>query len=186
MASRIESARAPITVVALGPLTNVARLIMRHPEAAKGTSTLIVMGGAVDVPGNVTPHAEFNTYSDPEAAEVVFQSGMNVSLIGLDVCNPVFLKRNQASSITGVKGRVVRGWFDFHPEFDTMSLCDPLAIVAAFRPDLFTFEQGPIGVVTEGDQRGRTFRATAGRPISFATGVDAKESLEVIRSRVLT
>ena len=186
LASRIESARAPITVVALGPLTNVARLIMRHPEAAKGISTLIVMGGAVDVPGNVTAYAEFNTYSDPEAAEVVFQSGMNVSLIGLDVCNPVFLERNRASRITGVKGRVVRGWFDFHPELDTMSLCDPLAVVAAFRPDLFTFEQGPIGVVTEGDQRGRTFRAKAGSPISFATGVDANGAFEVIRGRVLT
>lgn len=186
IASRIESADAPITLVALGPLTNVARLIERRPDAAKGLSTVFVMGGAVDVPGNVTPYAEFNTYSDPEAAQVVFQSGVDVRLIGLDVCNPVYLERSHSGQMTGVTGRVVRGWFDFHPELDTMSLCDPLAIVAAFRPDLFTFEQGPIGVVTDGEERGRTFRDTSGHSISFATGVDVKGAYEVIRSRVLT
>ncbi len=185
IASRIESAGAPVTLIALGPLTNVARLITRRPDAVGGISPLIVMGGAVDVPGNVTPYAEFNTYSDPEAAEVVFQSGMDVKLIGLDVCNPVFLERDHAGQIPGVTGRVVRGWFDFHPEFDTMSLCDPLAVVAAMRPELFTYEQGPIGVVTQGKERGRTFRDTAGPPISFATGVDADAAYEVIRSRVL-
>ncbi len=186
IAAHVESARTPVTLIALGPLTNVARLIERHPDAANGLSTVLVMGGAVDVPGNVTPFAEFNTYSDPEAAEVVFRSGVDVRLIGLDVCNPVFLERSHSGQMTGVKGRVVRGWFDFHPELDTMSLCDPLAIVAAFRPDLFTFEQGPIGVVTDGEERGRTFRGTAGHSINFATGVDAKAAYEVIRSRVLT
>ena len=186
IASRVECARTPVTLVALGPLTNVARLIERHPDAAKRLSTILVMGGAVDVPGNVTPFAEFNTYSDPEAAEIVFRSDLDVRLIGLDVCNPVYLERSHAGHITGVRGRVVRGWFDFHPELDTMSLCDPLAIVAAFRPDLFTFQQGPIGVVTEGEERGRTFRDAAGPSISFATGVDAKAAYEVIRSRVLT
>ena len=186
IALKTKSARTPVNLIALGPLTNVARLIQRHPDAAKRLSTVVVMGGAVDVPGNVTPCAEFNTYSDAEAAEVVFQSEVNVRLIGLDVCNPVFLERSHADQLTGVKGRVVRGWFDFHPEMDTMSLCDPLAIVAAFRPDLFTFEQGPIGVVTEGEERGRTFRAASGRPISFATGVNAKAAYEVIRNRVLT
>ena len=186
IASRIERARKPVTLIALGPLTNVARLAERHPDAAKRLSTVIVMGGAVDVPGNVSPFAEFNTYSDPEAAEVVFQFDADMRLIGLDACNPVYLARDHASEITEVKGRVVRGWFDFHPESDTMSLCDPLAIVAAFRPDLFTFEQGPIGVVTNGEERGRTFRDASGNPISFATGVDAKAAYEVIRSRVLT
>ena len=186
IASRIECARSPVTLVALGPLTNVARLIERHPDAAKRLSTVVVMGGGVDVPGNVTPFAEFNTYSDPEAAEVVFQADVDVKLIGLDVCNPVYVERSHAGQITGVRGRVVRGWFDFHPELDTMSLCDPLAIVAAFRPDLFTFEQGPIGVATDGEERGRTFRDASGSPISFATGVDAEAAHEVIRSRVLT
>ena len=80
----------------------------------------------------------------------------------------------------------MRGWFDFHPELDSMSLCDPLAVVAAMRPDLFTFAQGPVGVVTTGEERGRTFRKAAGPSISFATGVDAKGAYELIRSRVLT
>ena len=186
IATRIESASKPVTLIALGPLTNVAQLIERHPYAAKRLSTVIVMGGAVDAPGNVTPYAEFNTYSDPEAAKVVFQADVDVRLMGLDVCNPVCLERSDAGQITGVRGRVVRGWFDFHPELDTMSLCDPLAIVAAFRPDLFTYEQGPIDVVTEGEERGRTFRKASGPSISFATGVDAEAAYEVIRSRVLT
>ena len=186
IASKTESARTPVNLIALGPLTNVARLIQGHPDAAKRLSTVVVMGGAVGVPGNVTPYAEFNTYSDPEAAKVVFQSDVNVRLIGLDVCNPVYLERGHAGQMTGVTGRVLRGWFDFHPELDTMSLCDPLAIVAAFRPDLFTFEQGPIGVVTDGEERGRTFRDASGSPISFATGVNAKAAYEVIRNRVLT
>ena len=186
IASRIESARTPITLIALGPLTNVARLIMRHPDAAKGISTLVVMGGAVDVPGNVTPYAEFNTYSDPEAAEIVFRSGLDVRLIGLDVCNSVYLERSYVSQLTGVTGRVVRGWFAFHPELESMSLCDPLAVVAAIRPDLFTFKLAPVGVATTGEERGRTFRTADGPAISFAIGVDAKGAFELIRRRVLT
>ena len=102
IASRIESADTPITLIALGPLTNVARLIERRPDAAERLSTVLVMGGAVDVPGNVTPFAEFNTYSDPEAAQVVFQSGVDVRLIGLDVCNPVYLERGHSACRPGL------------------------------------------------------------------------------------
>ena len=83
-----------LVIVALGPLTNIAQAFIDRPNLRDHVKELIVMGGAVEVPGNITPHAEFNTYCDPRAANVVFQSGAPVTLIGLDVCREIFFTRD--------------------------------------------------------------------------------------------
>ena len=76
------------TVIALGPLTNIARALAIEPRLAGWIREIVVMGGAVEAPGNVTPHAEFNIYNDPQAAAIVLSSGVPVTLVGLDVLRP--------------------------------------------------------------------------------------------------
>ena len=87
MISIIRESPSPAAILAIGPITNVALALMLDPEIAQKIEQIVFMGGAVRVPGNVTPAASFNVYADPEAAAVVYRSGIKVVQIGLDVCN---------------------------------------------------------------------------------------------------
>ena len=105
LAERILGSPRPVTLVPIGPLTNVALLLSRYPQAAGNVERVVIMGGAV-AEGNVTPAAEFNIYVDPEAAWRVFHSGLPVTMIGLDVTHralmmPVHVEPLRASSEVG-------------------------------------------------------------------------------------
>lgn len=82
---RIRQAPGELTLVALGPLTNLAHALRRDASVVRHLAGVVIMGGAVTVPGNVTPVAEFNVYVDPEAAQEVFSAALPLTLIGLDV-----------------------------------------------------------------------------------------------------
>lgn len=81
----VKANRDEVTLVTLGPLTNVAAALVRAPEIAKQVARCVVMGGAANVVGNVTPTAEYNIWCDPEAARIVFRSGMNLEMVGWEV-----------------------------------------------------------------------------------------------------
>src|SRR5688500_13044547 len=85
--------REELVVVALGPLTNLAVGLQRGRHALSRVGRIVVMGGALAVPGNVTPGAEFNFYVDPEAAAAVFEAGLPIDLVPLDVTNQVVLSQ---------------------------------------------------------------------------------------------
>ena len=97
LAERVEGA----TLVATGPLTNVALLLARYPEAKP--ERIVLMGGAI-AEGNVTPAAEFNIWADPEAAQRVFTSGLDVTMVGLDVTHKALVNAEHASSCEGPGG----------------------------------------------------------------------------------
>ena len=162
------SGREPLTVIALGPLTNVARALRKSPSMADGLERVVVMGGAVESPGNITPHAEFNTCNDPMAAAEVFESGAPVTLVPLDVCAMATLGRDDMPWVTGnsrsarLTRRVLSNWFDGHPDRGRYDLCDPLAVVAALRPDLFRFRRASVAVETEDPVRYGDTTATYG------------------------
>ena len=78
---RISASPGELTVIAIGPLTNVAAALDGRPDIADAIAEIIVMGGAVGIPGNITPHAEFNIHEDPWAANAVFESGVPVTLV---------------------------------------------------------------------------------------------------------
>src|SRR5205823_4223267 len=84
LATRLLGSDRPVTLVPTGPLTNVAMLLIRHPEVVGRIERIVLMGGAI-AEGNVTPAAEFNIWADPEAAARVFTSGIDLTMIGLDV-----------------------------------------------------------------------------------------------------
>lgn len=96
---RAMAAPGEITLIALGRLTNVARALSLEPRLGHALAEIIVMGGAVGVPGNVSPVASANLYEDPEAASVVYSSGARLVQVGLDVCNRVEINAGQLAEI---------------------------------------------------------------------------------------
>jgi len=146
----IQSAAAHagnLTVVTLGPLTNLAIALNVRPEITRQIARVVVMGGAFFVAGNVSPHSEFNVYVDPEAAQQVFSAQWNdITLVGLDVTHQTVLSQEQWARIpvdpgaSGTAG-LVRGLMERTFTERSMSgfyLHDPLAVAVALEPDLVT------------------------------------------------
>ena len=88
----------PVTIAPIGPLTNIALLIRLHPELAPRIAHLCLMGGSIGE-GNTTVSAEFNIYADPEAADIVFRSGLPITMMGLDVTHQALLDRSHARAL---------------------------------------------------------------------------------------
>lgn len=175
-----------ITLLPVGPVTNIARLIEEHPEAANQIDRMIVMGGAVDCPGNATDYAEFNTWNDPEAAEIVFGAGIETTLIGLDVCNQVAFTREIISDGDGPGRLMMDAWFAEHPDSEEFHLCDPLAIAVAIDPTLVRTESISVAVDTSGGpERGNTMRGGDGPPIDVALEVDVERAVRLISGLAL-
>ena len=89
-----------LTIIAIGPLTNIAKAIIKDPEAMKNVKELVIMGGAINVPGNKNRVAEFNIFVDPEAADIVFNFPIKKTLVPLDVCNNIKLQIEDFEKIT--------------------------------------------------------------------------------------
>lgn len=129
-----------VTVLALGPLTNLARLWKRNPGALRSAARIVVMGGAVNTDGNATPHAEFNFYSDPTAAKTIIESGLPLTLIDLGACRRVSISRAQAESVRSgtdlgtLAAELLTGWFARDSSRQEFYLYDPLAVLAATHP----------------------------------------------------
>ena len=181
-----------VTIIALGPLTNVAVVIQRWPEITHRIKEIFVMGGAVEVGGNVTPYAEFNIYDDPRAANVVFDSGIPITLVGLDVCERVAFGladtdwKSGTSKGERLAARIIEGWFEIHPERDGYVLCDPLTVAAAIAPDLLTYRQARITVDEEGEQKGRTRADYDSGAVKVAVDVDVERARQLILDRLKT
>ncbi len=180
-----------LTLIALGPLTNLALALHRHPGLANEVAEIIVMGGALEVSGNVTEHAEFNIYNDATAAGVLFGCGAPVTVVGLDVTEQVALRRGGDPWIPGdgapvmLARRVLGAWFEGHPEDGSYALHDPLAVVAAIDPAVLTCRQGTVDVEVEpGARRGQTRASYGSGPVRVALGVDSDRALALIRDLI--
>ena len=191
LVSHVRSNPREVTLIALGPLTNTARAIAGEPRLTDWIREIVVMGGAVQVPGNVTSEAEFNIYNDPDAAGLVFESGAAITLVGLDVCDRVYVERDDSDWLSptlghgGLGGRLLANWFASHAQRDRFSLCDPLAIVAAVRPDLLSYTRATVTVETANRERMGSTNAVYGQGnVRVATGVQVDRAREFIRARL--
>lgn len=115
VARAISQSAEPVTLVATGPLTNVALLLARHPEVEHRLGRIVLMGGAIGE-GNVTPAAEFNIWADPEAAARVFESDIDLTMVGLDVTYRALMEPDHARRLrdAGRAGRLVADLYDFY------------------------------------------------------------------------
>ena len=155
----------PATVIALGPLTNVAAALRRDPGAMRRAAAIVVMGGSLHAGGNVTPHAEFNFYVDPEAADVVLASGLPVIVTPLDVTQQLAVSDemvesrllSRAESRSAFLGELIRRARaeQFTGRGGKLLLHDPAAVGTLLWPELFTMQSHRLTVdCGDGDLRG--------------------------------
>lgn len=157
----VRAAPEAVTIVALGPLTNVARAFQRDQELSSLVGQMIMMGGTVSGPGNITPAAEFNMYCDPESARSVFRSPSTKTLIPLDVTNQVVLSYdlfNRLPDETTKVGRFLHkilppAFRAYRREFglEGIHVHDSVALMAATNPELFTTKEMAGDVETMGE-----------------------------------
>jgi purine nucleosidase len=167
MVDLVRARPGEITLVAVGPLTNVALAILLDAEFAPSLQSLVIMGGVfAQTTGFAAMPGEFNIWSDPHAARIVLQSGVVASWVGLDVTRQVRMTRAEATAMaadthpfTSYAGRFTQAWIDHlaeseAPDTDSCALHDPLAVAAVTRPDLLTFAGAYLDVQLDGVTRG--------------------------------
>jgi inosine-uridine nucleoside N-ribohydrolase len=184
------------TLVATGPLTNVGLLLSLHPAARP--ERIVLMGGAIGE-GNTTPAAEFNIWADPEAARLVFESGIDVTMVGLDVTHRAIVTPAVAEELRGAgrAGKLVAELVDFYsrfhreryPELGGSPMHDPVALAYALRPELLEVREARIEVdCAWGLGRGRTnvdFRGRGGAVnAKVAVGIDSQAFIRLLVERV--
>lgn len=181
-----------LTLIALGPLTNLARLQQRHPAALGLARQIVAMGGAVETPGNVTPYAEFNFHSDPLAAQQVLSAGYPLTLADLGACRQVGIDRDEALALRAAPPlgrlalRTLQNWFRRDPERARFEFYDPLAVALALDPSLAQYRAAAISVdTTDSERRGESVAqppsAGAPAPVSLAARIDAPRFFRLLR-----
>ena len=200
----IETLRAhasgTITLCPLGPLTNIATALTKAPDIAKKIAAIVLMGGAYFEVGNITPTAEFNIYVDPEAADIVFKSGINITVMPLDVTHKALVTkpRNDAFRALGTPvGNAVAEMTDFFERFDKEKygsagapLHDPCVTAYLIRPELFSGRRINVEIETSSElTRGMSvadwWRVTD-RPANatFIGDLDADGFFDLLTSRL--
>lgn len=165
MARLLRESEAPVTIVATGPLTNVASLLLAEPELKEKIAQISIMGGGI-AHGNWSPAAEFNILVDPEAADIVFRSGIPILMAGLDVTLKALIYEQDFDRIRAIGNpvaHVVADWLEFFYRFHReigyagAPLHDPIAVAALIHPELFDIREMYVEIELEGDySRGAT------------------------------
>ncbi|MEL7056092.1 MAG: nucleoside hydrolase [Pseudomonadota bacterium] len=159
--------QAPLTLIVTGPMTNVALALTMQPTISEGLAEIVVMGGADTEGGNITPYAEFNVFADPHAAAIVFNAGVPVRCLSLDVTHGIRTTKQRLKAVRAVKteqAKVAADLLDASCKLEFSAngerdapLHDPSTVLAVSRPELFSGRRARVEVVTEqGDQFGRT------------------------------
>ena len=162
MLSLVDRNAGNVDLITLGPLTNVALCLAMDDRFVEKVSRVIMMAGAVFVPGNSAPRAETNVYADPEAARIVFQSGMPITLVGLDVTTKVLMRSPLAQSIRTSRNpdvgefvaEIIRSSLDAQRairKWDGFPMHDPLAIGVAIDPSFVSTRRMFVDVEVRGE-----------------------------------
>ncbi len=156
-----EQPAGTITLCPLGPLTNIAQAFLKAPDIVARVQEVVLMGGAYFEVGNITPAAEFNIYVDPEAAEIVFGSGVPLVVVPLDVTHKALTTKPRIDAFRAMgtrAGTMVAEWTDFFERFDVAKygsqgapLHDPCVIAYLLQPHLFSGRNINVEIETKGD-----------------------------------
>ena len=179
-----------LTLVALGPLTNLALALKEDAAAVRRIGRVVAMGGAVDVPGNVTPTAEFNMHVDPEAAHRVLAAGLPLELVPLDATRQavlpragmrVALARSPGTLALRIQAFSERAFRIAHGDGSQgMALHDPLAVAVAVDPSLAKWEAMRLAIGPDGE----TLRASGAPNCRVAKGVESDRFLRLFLDRL--
>jgi purine nucleosidase len=189
-----------VTLVPIGPLTNIATAFKSAPDVIGKVAEIVIMGGAYFEVGNITPAAEFNIYVDPEAAALVFKSGIPLTVMPLDVTHKALTTRARVDAFRAIgneTGRMVAAWTDFFERFDKEKygsegapLHDPCTIAYLLKPELFSGRRINVEIETRSDlTRGMTvadwWRVTD-RPVNalFKGDVDSDGFFALLAERL--
>ncbi|PZQ99645.1 MAG: nucleoside hydrolase [Cereibacter sphaeroides] len=167
-----------VTLCVLGPLTNIAAAFQKAPDIVSRVEQIVLMGGAYFEVGNITPAAEFNIYVDPDAAELVFRSGVKLTVMPLDVTHKALTNKARIDSFRAMgtrTGTMVAEWTDFFERFDVTKygsqgapLHDPCVIAWLIRPELFSGRFINVEIETKGE-------FTLGMTVADWWGVSGRE-----------
>ncbi|MCM2293714.1 nucleoside hydrolase [Allorhizobium sp. BGMRC 0089] len=193
-----------VTIVAVGRMTNLANALKEDPGIVPLVRQIVIMGGAFDVNGNVTPAAEANIHGDPEAADLVFTADWPVVAIGLDVTLKTVMTRQALADIRDAAGKRAELLFDlsqFYIKFyegqvpDGMVVHDSCACAYVVAPELFTLRSGAVRVVCGGIADGQTIQKPDGKGFGpsdwdnlpskqVATDIDSPKLLKLIHDTI--
>jgi purine nucleosidase len=196
----IMSKPGEVSLVCIGPLTNLALAIRKEPRIVENVKEVFIMGGAIRREGNTTPLAEFNTFVDPHAAHIVFHSGMPITFTPLDVTYQcIFLPDDLNrllkidSPVTKFIADATRFYMEFHDEYQKIQGCvinDPLTMALTFMPELCDYQDLYVDVdLSGGVSMGKTFADfyhMTGKPANMkvALGVRPRDFMELFLERM--
>lgn len=203
----VKESPGEITLLALGPLTNVAKAIELDSNFVHNVAEIVILGGAFFTNGNVNPAAEANLFGDPDAADLVFTSGARIATIGINVTHQIILTEDDLDDLSKSEGRfgayLARAcmfYLEYHKKAYNMSavyLHDPAALVAVFCPELFTYVEGVVRVQVEGITKGIALLSATSKewaastqwsglpPVRVATTVNARAVSSLVKERLM-
>ncbi len=159
MANVLEAANEPVIIISTGPLTNAAALLLARPDLKNKIKAFSIMGGGIML-GNWTPAAEFNILIDPEAADIVFTSGVPIYMAGLDVTEKALVTPEDVEVIRAIGNPVsdiVAEWLDFFAKFHLSigyqgaPMHDPCAVMVLIHPEVFELKEMNVQIETTGE-----------------------------------
>ncbi|MCE6076757.1 nucleoside hydrolase [Agrobacterium vitis] len=183
--SRIARAEGKLHICATGPMTNLALALLLDPDLPDFISAINIMGGAAFCPGNTTPLAEFNFAVDPHAAAIVFDSGIPITMLGLDVTRQATVNGDMIAQVGAIDSAVAREAAHLLINYGSKDPClhDPAAIAWMLKPEIFKTVQAHVSICTNsGPAAGQVVAAVSERHLSgrapnstIVTHVDAAE-----------
>ncbi|MFD0908478.1 nucleoside hydrolase [Ruegeria arenilitoris] len=183
-----------LTVCAVGPLTNIANAMRLDPDFAQNIGQLVIMGGAVFCPGNITDHAEANIYHDAKAADEVFAQPAPTVLVGLDVTLKTLYRAadfgelaRRAPEIGGFLNNISQFYLNFYRDvagLDGCGLHDSTAVIACSHRAMFKIQETGLKVVTEGPEVGATRPDPSRPPLQVCCDVVGQQVVDLFTQRV--
>lgn len=194
IAKVLKESEEKVTLIPIGPLTNIAMFLQRYPELIDKIERISIMGGAVNG-GNCTPFAEFNIYVDPEAADIVFKSGIPITMVGLNATHKAPVLREDIEKIASIDNKIAKlvaemldnlSKFHIRDGIDGCFLHDPLAVCSVINPEVLTTELLHVAIELKGEYTtGATVvdlrnRLELNKNVDVALEVDRKSFVEEI------
>lgn len=188
--------KGELVVCAVAPLTNIADALALDPAFASNVKELVIMGGAYQHNGNITPYAEANIFHDAKAADAVFASDIPIKMIGLDATMLTLLTPHdfhelaqQAPKIGGFIEHISKFYLEFYRSVGVMTGCpmhDATAVLACTHPENFTFEEVGLRVVLDGKEIGQTIADDTRPKVQVAVSVAGKWAVDLFKERIIS